>query len=256
MRTDSAVQIPAPQSTPAPLEVFRNLWLKVVLALLLVGGVLFSTFAAGDVNSDSEPGVIMHLPERVGDFVGTPEEASEAERVILPSDTEIARMRYEDPKGNAIVASIVLSGGEKRSIHRPEVCLPGQGWSIGSGSKLAVPLAGGKDMDVMMLNISRPVEARPGEIVRVRSLFLYWFVGKNTTTHDHKVRIFKTSWDRVFHKVNHRWAYVIVSSLVGDSLRPGGMSAEETTGMLKEFIRQIVPAFQKSEMSETPEPQA
>jgi hypothetical protein len=40
-------------------------------------------------------------------------------------------------------------------------------------------------------------------------------VGKDKTTDDHFERIFLTSWDRIVHRVNHRWAYVIVSSLTG-----------------------------------------
>lgn len=228
-----------------PKPVF---WLKAAAVLAVVSFTLWLTSIAGDLNTDTVPGVEMTLPDRIGDFVGTPEEMSDAERNILPGDTELARMRYQDPFGQTIFASIVLSGGEKRSIHRPEICLPAQGWSIGSGSVVPVPLASGRTLEIMLLNLSRPVEVGPGESLRIRSLFAYWFVGKETTTPLHKVRIFKTSWDRVFKKTNHRWAYVSVSSIVQDSIRPGGMNAEETTTMLKDFVAKIVPFFQKSEM--------
>lgn len=227
-----------------------TLFLRIAVVVVAIGVTLWAAWGAGDLNTSSEPGVTMTLPKTVGDFTGTPEEMSEAERVILPGDTEMARMRYENGRGNAIVASIVLSGGEKRSIHRPEICLPSQGWAIGAGTVLPIKLTSGHLLDVMQLDLSRPVETQPGVFHTIRSKFLYWFVGKDTTTPYHQVRIFKTSWDRVFHKTNHRWAYIIVSSIIGDSVSPGGKTAEETTGMLEDFIREIVPHFQKSEAAQ------
>jgi len=234
-------------ATP-PDRVTSLFFIKLLAVAALVGGTLWLSTNASELNTVAEPGVEMSLPRQIGNFYGTEEEASDAERKILPGDTEILRMRYENIKGDSITASIVLSGGEKRSIHRPEICLPAQGWTIGSGNVIPVPLASGKTMDVMQLNLSRPVETQPGVFHQIRSQFMYWFVGKDITTADHKVRIFKTSWDRVFHKTNHRWAYVLVSALVEDSIRPGGRNSEETTKMMKDFIREIVPAFQKSEM--------
>lgn len=156
---------------------------------------------------------------------------------------------YENVAGERITCSIVLSGGEKRSIHRPEICLPAQGWSIGFGRIIPITLQSGNKLEVMDLNLSRQIEVQPNVFRPLRSQFMYWFVGKDRTTADHKVRIWQTSWDRVFHKTNHRWAYVIVSAVVTDSIRPGGKTAEQTTEMLENFIREVVPSFQKSEMA-------
>lgn len=251
MSTDTnttTVANPPEVQPPLPNKVSSLFFIKLLAVAVLIGATLWFSTNASELNTASEPGVEMSLPRQIGSFYGTEEEASEAERKILPGDTEIVRMRYENIKGDSITASIVLSGGEKRSIHRPEICLPAQGWTIGWGVKIPISLASGNTMDVMQLNLSRPIEIQPGVFHQIRSQFMYWFVGKNTTTADHKIRIFKTSWDRVFNKTNHRWAYVLVSALVEDSIRPGGRSSEETTEMMKEFIREIVPAFQKSEM--------
>ncbi|MEX1117275.1 MAG: exosortase C-terminal domain/associated protein EpsI [Terrimicrobiaceae bacterium] len=244
---------PAPTGSPqgehvAPPKISGVFFIKLAAVAAVIGATLWFCTNASELNTVAEPGVQMSLPRQIGNFYGTEEEASEAERKILPGDTEILRMRYENIKGDSITASIVLSGGEKRSIHRPEICLPAQGWTIGTGHVIPITLASGKTMDVMQLKLSRPVEIQPGVFHQIRSQFIYWFVGKDITTADHKVRIFKTSWDRVFHKTNHRWAYVLISALVEDSIRPGGRSSEETTKMLEDFIREIVPAFQKSEM--------
>jgi len=243
---------PGTETSPASLSPggFVARLLVVLAATAITIGFCLE---AADLNTISEPGVVMSLPDRIGDFIGKEEAMSEAEKRILPGDTEILRKRYTNSFGDQVTCSIVLSGGEKRSIHRPEICLPGQGWVLGAGGKLAVPLQSGRTLSVTDLHLSRQVEIQPGVLHPIRSQFLYWFVGKDITTPDHMVRILRTSWDRVYHRVNHRWAYVLVTSIVGDSIRQGGMSDADTQIMLEKFISEIVPYFQKSEMPpETP----
>ena len=76
----------------------------------------------------------MDLPETLGGFSGKVIAATPGEIATLPADTQIVRREYLDSAGDRIMASIVLSGGEKRSIHRPEVCLPAQGWCMRGGT--------------------------------------------------------------------------------------------------------------------------
>jgi EpsI family protein len=238
-------------TSPDPKNLLASLGLlplRVLIVALLVAATVGVCIKASDLNSSAEAGVLTDLPKQVGNFFGTSEEISEAEKQILPGDTVIVRKTYENFQGDRISCSIVLAGGEKRSIHRPEICLPSQGWTIGSGRTVPVPLQSGRTLDVMQLNLSRPIEVQPNVFRPIRSQFFYWFVGKNITTPDHKVRILRTSWDRVFNRVNHRWAYIIVSSVVTDTIRSGGLNSEQTEKMLKDFIAEIVPTFQKSEM--------
>ena len=190
----------------------------------------------------------MDLPTLIGEFWGTTEPVSPSELAMLPGDTEFAKRVYQDLSGNTLTAQIVLSGGEKRSIHRPEVCLPAQGWTIQGGEVIAVPLANGRSLDVMKLTLVRQIEVAPGERRTMKSYFLYWFVGKNTSTPYHWVRLAKTNWDMVLSKLQHRWAYVIVSAPVLEGFKPGAKSDQQTLDMLKDFIRQSVPKFQLSEM--------
>jgi hypothetical protein len=111
-----------------------------------------------------------------------------------------------------------------------------------------VTLANGREIEVMNLTIVRDIEVTPGELRPLKSHFLYWFVGKDSTTPHHLVRLAKTNWDMVVKKLQHRWAYVIVSAPVLEGLRPGAKTDEQTLEMLKDFIRQAVPKFQLSEM--------
>jgi hypothetical protein len=58
-------------------------------------------------------------------------------------------------------------------------------------------------------------------------------------------RILLTSWDRVVHHKNHRWAYIAVSAPVLEGFLPGGKSVRGTEVMISDFIAQIAPGIMK-----------
>jgi hypothetical protein len=226
--------------TATPIPVWRSL-LVIVLVGVTVWACLFATPEAGK----SEAAISMGLPDSVGAYQGVEQPVSESERVILPKDTEFAKKLYTDAGGSAINCQVVLAGAEKRSIHRPEVCLPAQGWTIKSGEVIPVKLSDGRTLDVMKLLIVRPISLPNGERREMKSIFCYWFVGKGTTTPHHIVRILKTSLDLLFHNVNHRWAYVIVSTVVLEDFSSRGQNEEQTMESLKGFISVLGPEILK-----------
>ncbi len=235
-------------AAPSEPSTFNNgfqisVWRSVVL--LLIGfGTLALCYTTKNVSSVTEAGVNMTLPIFVDQFMGQDQEASLAEKVMLPGDTQIVKKLYSSLRGEYVTCQIVLSGGEKRSIHRPETCLPGQGWTIGAAQKVPVHLENGKTQNVMKLTLSRVVEVAEGDRRQITSNFYYWFVGKDKTTSEHRERVLLTSWDRVFHNVNHRWAYVIVSGLVPDQKRAGAKTEAQTSADLEKFIGKIAPKIQ------------
>ena len=234
-----------PQTFSLKLEIP---WWRSATVLGLTLLTLGLCYLTPDVNTATESGVVLTLPYQIGPYWGNDTAVSQVEKDILPDDTEFARKTYETHENDQILCSIVLSGGEKRSIHRPEVCLPGQGWTVNSAESVPIRLANGTLLNVMRLGLVRDVEVGPGQRVSLRSWYFYWFVGKNTTTSKHFTRIFLTSWDRIFHKINHRWAYVIVSSPVTEGFRLNGKNDQETLAMLEKFISTIAPTFMKKEV--------
>jgi hypothetical protein len=229
-------------------------WWRSIVLVALAGGTILLCRESTPPNIAAESGVLMDLPTLVGEYWGTDEPVSPSELALLPKDTEFAKKLYQDLAGDSVNAQIVLSGGEKRSIHRPEVCLPGQGWTIQSGEVLPITLATGRVLEVMKLTLAREIELANGERRQLKSYFLYWFVGKGTSTPYHWVRLAKTNWDMVVQKIQHRWAYVIVSAPVLEGFKPGAKTDQQTLDMLQDFIRQAVPKFQLSEMPEDERP--
>jgi hypothetical protein len=236
------VESPAAQPPPRP-----GTPLRIAVLAALGGATAALCLLTPSPNTAPLGGVIMDLPERIGNFSGKVIAATPGELAILPKDTEIVRREYLDAAGDRIMASIVLSGGEKRSIHRPEVCLPAQGWSMRGGKVERLTLADGNDLEVMNLSLVRDVEVGPGDRRKLYANYFYWFVGKDITTPHHWTRVFLTSYDRIMKNLNHRWAYVIVMSIIAEGFLPNGKNEMQTVKMLREFTSEIAPTFMRQE---------
>ncbi len=244
---------PSPRSIPPHGAVLRNGAIAGFAALMLVVYLV-----TPPVYLPAEAGVVMSLPTSVtvdgidgGHFYGTPAEVSEPEHRLLPKDTEFERKNYDDFHDHDIFFSIVLSGVQQYTIHPPEICLRAQGWDIVGGEDVPVDLISGHRMVVRNLSLERDVLDKAQARHRIKAYYMYWYVAENMTTPSHLERNVMSSWDRIFHNRDHRWAYVIAMSLITDSFRPDGMNAAQTKEMLTNFIRQVVPTIQKDEITAT-----
>ena len=214
----------------------------IVMAVI----TLLVCFHGGALKSGPEAGVIMNLPDALLGMQGTQVPVSEGEKAILPKDTEITKKQYQSGADHLLSIQIVLAGGEKRSIHRPEICLPAQGWTLDSGNMVPVKLSNGKKLEVMRLTARRPITLNNGSRAELENIFYYWFVGHNATTPYHLKRILMTNFDMVFHNVKHRWAYVVVSAPVLKGLVPGGNDLKQTDEMLDNAVRELAPEIMKN----------
>jgi hypothetical protein len=215
-------------------------WWRSALVLALVLVAVAMTFLGRGVNRPSEAGVMMDLPDTVGAYLGFNEDATEAEKRILPPDTEFSKKRYIGGPVGEVSCEIVLSGSQKNSIHRPQVCLVGQGWTILQEWPVTIRLPDGRKQRVRVLTLSRQMGERTAA-----GYFVYWFVGRDKTTDDHLTRILYTSWDRLTRGVNHRWAYIIVSGMIPGGLDPQAPAAQRTLEQLLDFAKDVIPSIEK-----------
>jgi hypothetical protein len=91
--------------------------------------------------------------------------------------------------------------------------------------------------------------ARTQNGLQIVGYFIYWFIGKDKTTDDHIERVFLTSWDRIVHRVNHRWAYVIVSSIVRPGLKVTEQEKNQVLSDLTSFTGKIIPMIQRPQVN-------
>lgn len=224
----------------------KSLLFKSIVFAALGGGMIWLCDSTGLPSAASGAGLSLVLPRDVGSWSGTAGEPSEAEKEILPPDTEFAKMHYRNSANPAAIsASIVLSGKDRTSIHRPEVCLAGQGWNVRSSRKRTVDLANGKSLGVNCLTITRDLTLENGEQKSAEAYYVYWFVGSRTTTPDNLERIVNTAAENLIRGENPRWAYVSLLSVVPRSLGVGEIDAEETLKGIDRWIETAAPRFQR-----------
>lgn len=126
-------------------------------------------------------------------------EVSVGERTLLPPDTVVVRKSYRDRAGDEIVVTIVISGNDQRSIHRPEQCLPAQGFEVKASRVVSVPISGRVPLAMTVMS---------SENKRNRMVMAYWFMGGGHETPSHFQRLGWMAWDNVLKGVRPRWAYV------------------------------------------------
>ena len=232
----------ASDRTIGPSNFFPPLGRSLVVVIVtgLAAGLIY---LGRDMNQDREAGVNMSLPDSLPGYLGFEEAPSEAELHILPKDTEFAKKRYVGSAPVDVRCEIVLSGAAKSSIHRPQVCLIAQGWTIYQEQTIPITLGNGHSQEVRVLTIGRKEEGKV-----FTGYLIYWYVGKDRTTADNFQRILLTSWDRVVRRVNHRWAYVTISGAL-----PGGSDSKSANKWLLndlvDFTRGIIPVIQQPQVN-------
>ena len=233
---------------------------RASLLMAIVLGTMWLCLASPAPRGGSEAGVLMSLPPKVGLLLGVPKKPDAIELKLLPTDTEFAKMTYVTASNDILErdiahVSIVLSGAESRSIHRPEVCLTGQGWSIVGSQVIPVQVAPGRTLWVRDLTLAGEFPQADGKSTRLRTHYVYWFVGSDFNTPSHFDRLWHSTCDAVFRNVNHRWAYVSIMATVTEGLDPK-VSGErqrsdvQTQRLITYLIQQLVPQFQKDYLSQ------
>ena len=172
-----------------------------VLAVALIVPLMFYQAATPDVVVAEAPRVSLgELPGFESEELG----ASEAELTVLPADTTIIKRRYVAPSGDWMVVSLVVGGKSKSSIHRPELCLPAQGFAMRNPRTHDV---GGRDW--RMIELSAKDSPSCG--------FAYTFFNQEGySTASHVARIFRDVLDRsVLNRID-RWVMVSVHASRAD----------------------------------------
>ena len=144
---------------------------------------------------------------------GVLEAASLGELTLLPRDTRIFKRLYRGSDGLEFLVSAVVGGTSKRSIHRPELCLPGQGFTMTNPREVS---AGGRPFRMLKL-----VPPRGG----ASQLMAYTFFNQaGMRTASHFRRVLADTWDRsCFNRID-RWVMVTVHAVRHAS--PRGLDME------------------------------
>jgi len=227
-------------------------WLILFVALVLMAGTagvltgLKTNQKLGKpgIKATPIPGSVMmkiDLPECVLDFTSTNLPEPEVVLNYLPKDTSFVERYYRASDGFVASATIVLMGADRTSIHRPDYCLPGQGWSIGSKTAVNIPISGGQpyELPVMKWVARNSVQTPDGRKQEVSGVYVFWFVADHEQTVDNFQRMWWLARDLLRTGVLQRWAYVSYFSICA----PGQEDA--TFERMNKLIAASVPEFQE-----------
>ncbi|HLP78878.1 MAG TPA: exosortase-associated EpsI family protein [Candidatus Paceibacterota bacterium] len=223
----------------------------LVVVLLLIGGTGFAVtwfrahqkLGTPGIKAVSIPGSMtmkFDLPETVLDYASTNLPTSEVVINFLPKDTSYAERLYKAPDGFWVHANIILMGADRTSIHKPEFCLPGQGWQIREKSEQVLTIEGPQTYQMPVARwVIRNTEKLPdGSTREVSGLYVFWFVADNEQTSRNNERMWWITRDLLRTGVLQRWAYV---SYMATCL-PGQEDA--TFERMARLISASVPEFQ------------
>jgi len=168
---------------------------------------------------------------------------TQAEVVVtaLPTDTSFGSGRYTGRDGFFSDVNVVLMGTDRSSIHKPQVCLTGQGWVIDDAASKVETLAMTRpfayELPVMRLVASLKTQIN-GQPVILRGVYVYWFVDGTKYTAEHWQRMWWMARDMLATGVLDRFAYI---SYFSECL-PGQEAA--TYERMKQLMVDTVPEFQ------------
>lgn len=226
-------------------------WLILCVTLALMAGTMGALMwlranqklGKPGIKATPIPGSVMmkiELPEGVLDFTSTNVPEPEVVLGYLPKDTSFVERYYQAPDGLWATGTIILMGADRTSIHRPDYCLPGQGWTIESKTVVKIPIGGRHpyQLPVAKWTIHNSFKSPDGQKQEVSGLYVFWFVADNEQTTENAQRMWWLARDLVRTGVLQRWAYVSYFSVCA----PG--QEEATFERMKGLIATSVPEYQ------------
>jgi len=224
-----------------------------IIALALMGVTMILLAKASSTRKLGEPGVVTRqntngtldviLPETVPGFTSHAEPQADIVLAKLPKDTSYGQRIYTSADSNlTATVNVVLMGTDRSSIHKPQICLTGQGWECDQQAtrEEIVPVDEPFHYD---LPVNKYVATKKFDVNGVtgtaRGIYVYWYVdGSHYTAKQWQWMSVWVPQDLVFHGVLERWAYISYFAVC----RPG--QEEATFSRIKQLIARTVPRFQ------------
>jgi len=180
------------------------------------------------------------LPETVLGAKARRQPITEVELDMLPKDTTFGRRSYRVSDDFEPTITVVLMGSHHESIHRPEVCLTGQGWMIDQSRRVSIPMTEPCHYNLPAIELTglMLVQDKERHPMTLRAIYVYWLVSADKITDQQHARSWSVVKTMVEKRQLERWAYIACFA----TCLPG--QEEVTFERLKRFIQASVPSFQ------------
>ncbi|MBK1833430.1 exosortase-associated EpsI family protein [Roseibacillus ishigakijimensis] len=232
-----------------------NLTIRTLIFALLGLTTLVCCRFFSDAETNPEAGIVVWLPDDLVGYEIRGGVMSKEEKEWLPKDTTFLKREYtpdwmgpERALENRVSATLIVAGSDSRSLHRPQVCLRAQNWTIAKREVVEIATAGGplQVMDFHLVQALRNEDGSTrfgpdGEPLQMKAHYVYWWIGPDASTPSDEERVWLEVWNSILKGRRERWAYPSVMSWVGSDGKRA--PAQERA---YEFIARYAPHFQKS----------
>jgi hypothetical protein len=183
------------------------------------------------------------LPETLPGYTSILATNAEEALLRLPPDTSFRVRLYQATDGFWAQLSTVLMGSDRSSIHKPEICMTGQGWAVDNAvsriEKISLDRPFPYELPVNKLITTKQLLDADGKVQTVRGIYVYWFVdGSHYTARSRDWMLWWVPRDLLLNGVLERWAYISFFA----ACAPG--QEEATFDRMKKLIAAAVPEFQ------------
>lgn len=223
--------------------------LKILSALapaLVLGAILSLSFLIPEKAELQASSISIELPLRfdLSGWYGIKRQESPDERRVLAADTLFSKADYRllysddwDKQMPDVHVSLVFSGNDmNQSIHRPEMCLPGQGHLNLKATDTKLLLNNGKEVKFTRLTTFRRNPDIPDK--KLHYIHYYTFIGKGHIQHSHMQRMLCDILDRTLKGKVQRWAYCQIGTYWSPHL---GITQEDADKLIQKLISQLLP---------------
>ena len=188
----------------------------------------------------TEPNLEVLLPESVLNYSSAPLEQAPIVLETLPKDTSFGQRVYQSPDQSWIQVNVVLMGADRTSLHKPQICMPGQGFVIEKTEQVEIPMQHPSPHELPVIKLTIRKDNADGQGHALHGLFVYWFVADGQVSADPSAlrRMWLSSKHLFLTGELQRWAYVTCFTTFPDG---GATAAFER---MQQFIAAAVPEFQ------------
>lgn len=160
------------------------------------------------------------------------------EMKLLPDNTPIFRREYIREGSPSVQATVVFSGIERRSIHRPQICLVSQGNRITNEYDYEIKNGPDSTLDVKVLELQQFFDEEDGSKTFVSSIYAYWLFNPERETNSHLHRFLIMAIDNSLRNYRPRWGYVSIN-IIRDPRKPDAWKKQ-----LNEFVPLFYPVIE------------
>jgi hypothetical protein len=232
--------------------VKRRELILLVTALMMICGTavtlrFFKThqhLGAPGLKSTPIPGdlrVQINFPTNTPGYDARSLEISQDVVKTLPADTSIGQMVYKDRSGRETLAVAVMMGTDRTSLHKPQFCLSGQGWTIDNSrsQRTTVHLDRPRPLDLPVIKLVASREAESGgSRVKYSCVFVYWLVSADDVVADHNQLMWRITRHVLQTGELQRWSYLYFMAIC----LPG--QEDQAFTQVSRAMNAVVPEFQ------------